>query len=209
MIAISSHRPHSGSEEYRTHQRRAKESWEKAFSKIFYFGPVEPELASAKTTFIASDPWPQIKLLAHLASQQHELTAIINADIIVTANLLGLERLMPEHYVQVVTSRRCTVIDGDMERAVIDTHDKGLDIFVALPSVWSRISYMIPDCFRIGHQQWDQWMVGFCSETYGRAFRHFNQLRAVFHPEHKGRNMPYKVVPNDHYCQLAEWPMPI
>lgn len=214
MIAVSSFRPHNEEAEYRQNQLRAKESWEKIFDRIIYFGHAEPELASSKTTFIEHDGWPTIREVASEAGRQMDVVAVLNADIVLTRNFFALECRMRESGVMAVTSRRYTFDPEkpiDVPACVIHQNDKGLDIFVMMPSLWSRIALEVPQCLRMGHQQWDTWVSGWCTYHLARAYRNFNDLRAVLHPEHNGRKMPHArwVAPNDRYVGLAEWPAPL
>lgn len=214
MIAISSFRPHKEDAEYRQNQIRAKESWEKVFDRIIYFGIKEPELDSPKTTFITHEGWPTIRDVAAEASRQVDMVAVLNADIVLTRGFFALECRMREGGAMAVTSRRYTFDPAkpiDVSACVIEQNDKGLDVFVMMPALWARIAVEVPLCLRMGHQQWDTWVSGWCTYNLGRSYRNFNELRAILHPEHNGRKMPYArwVAPNDKYVSLAEWPAPL
>lgn len=214
MIAISSFRPHADSEEYRRNQIRAKESWDKVFERIILFGNEEKELASSKTTFMPHDGWPLIRDVAGIAARQNDFVVILNADIVTTYSLAALPGRMWEYGCMAATSRRYTfdpALPINPMQCFIEQADKGLDIFVAMPPIWAKIAVEVPACLRMGHQQWDTWVSGWCTWHLGRSYRNFNEMRAVFHPRHDGRKMPFAdtIKPTDRYISMAEWPAPL
>lgn len=214
MVAISSFRPHGESEEYRRNQLRAKESWEKVFDRIIYFGHAEPELASGKTTFIGHEGWPTIREVAAEASRQFDMVTVLNADIVLTRNFFALECRMRESGALACTSRRYTFNPDEpieAHKCVIEQQDKGLDVFVMMPALWARMAVEMPESLRMGHQQWDTWVSGWCTFHLGHSFRNFNELRAILHPRHNGRKMPHadSIKTTDRYISMAEWPAPL
>ena len=190
MIAVSSHRKHGKTLcVYRKNQIRAKESWERYFDQIIYFGPVEPALVSDKTFFIPSDNWPFIRDMAAEASRQpSEFVAIVNADIVVTQPIRQIEGIMRASGMKAVSSRR-----RDMQTRKLLDNDKGRDIFICTPHVWSRVAANVPATCRIGHQQWDSWMIAFLRTTLQNRFGEFTRIPCIYHPRHSGRNMPHAV----------------
>lgn len=188
MVAISSHRKHGKTVcAYRRNQLRAKESWDVYFDQIIYFGTEESELISPKTFFIPSDNWPFIKDMAAEASrQQSDYVAIINADIVVTQPFRHIEGIMKASNMKAASSRR-----RDYKTRVLLDNDKGRDIFVCTPRVWGQVANNIPPNCRIGHQQWDSWMIAFLRVTLQNMFGEFTRIPCIYHPKHTGRNMPY------------------
>jgi len=188
MIAISSHRKHGHHKcTYRKNQIRAKESWEKYFEKIIYFGDVEPDLQSDKTFFIPCENWPFIRDMAREAGRQpSNYVAIINADIVVTQPFRNVEIIMRASSIRAASSRR-----RDLTKRVLLDNDKGRDIFVCTPVVWRNVAKEIPACCRIGHQQWDSWMVAYLRTTLRNGFAEFTRIPCIYHPSHGMRQMPH------------------
>lgn len=196
MIAISSHRPHSESGEYQRTQQIAKNSWEHVFEKIVYFGPVESDLAGYKTIFVKSEPFPKIRDMAAYAGQRDGYAAILNADIVVTPELLGLEMHMVQRARRCGSSRRWhfKITGGNIRAMLKDAwlgDDRGRDIFVAHYMVWRKLADQMPDYFRIGNPYWDAWITDWFREHYNDNFVDFTGSKTVFHPVHEGRNYPY------------------
>lgn len=208
MIAISSFRPHNLSREYQQNQIRAKESWEKVFSKIIYLGNHEPELDSLKTAFLGYSGWPTIKELARLASTQSSLVALINSDIVVTDPIRDVEEKMVRTGIQAAVSRRFEFDPKNHDLATAQIVDKGLDIFIAHPKLWAMVAKEIPDNLQIGHIQFDTWLTGFFLVKLGNAFRDFSRFKCVFHPKHSGRHMPHNPAEplKDRYSLAAQLP---
>lgn len=186
MIAISSARLHSKSEAYRTNQIRAKKSWEAVFDRIVYFGDVESELTCRKTVWMPSCDWPHIHTLADYASRQKSISCIINADIVVTAQLINVFRGMSSSYILGMTSRRY-----DLESGELNPEDRGRDIFILKPHAWKMVADEVPRSCRIGHNEWDSWMIGFMRKKFGKKFADFTRCRCIFHPQHEERERPF------------------
>lgn len=197
MIAVSSHRPHTESAEYKRTQQIAHNSWEHVFSSIHYFGPVETDLAGYKTRFVKSEPFPKIRDMAAYASNSTSgYAAILNADIVVTPEIMGLETHMVQKARRCGSSRRWHFkLTGGNLRDMLKTawlgNDRGRDIFVAHYMVWRKLADQMPDCFRIGNPYWDAWITDWFREHYNDNFVDFTTSKTVFHPEHEGRNYPY------------------
>lgn len=193
MIALSSHRPHHKSVEFRHNQLLAKRSWEGAFTKIIYAGIEEPELHSQKTTFIQAEDWPRIQTLAQIAAEQQGIVAILNADIVVNNRLREVENRMWARGGVCGSSRRYhfDAHTPDLTHAKLIESDRGRDIFIARQNIWKRIAREVPEYLRIGHQQWDAWMTDFFREHYNQRFIDFTAMKCIFHPKHEDRQMPY------------------
>ena len=186
MIAISSHRPHSKSDEYAKNQIRAKASWDHLFDRIYYFGEYEAELASDNTQFIHSQPWPSIREMAEFAAEQDtDYSVIINADIFLTDKFADIVRVMNRTDMYGATTRRRDLDTGELGE------DRGRDVWVLRPAWWKRVAKKVPRSCRIGHNQWDTWMFGFMRYEAGYKFGEFTNVPCVFHPKHDGRNQPF------------------
>ena len=193
MICASSHRPHAKDAVYAANQIAAHDSWKKVFRQIFYFGNPEPDLADVKTTrFVPlADPfseWPTIKeMLSFLGAQPH-MSAMINADIIVTEKVAKVQKHMIEHSIQAATSKRWCFNKPDRSDAAVI--DRGLDIFIAAPYLWRTLAREIPSGYRMGHCEWDTWVLGKLMQKTHWKMADFTFSSCVFHPFHGGRNMP-------------------
>lgn len=188
MIAISSHRPHGYSScIYKKNQKRAIKSWEMYFDSIIYFGPFEKDLVTIKTSFIPCDGWPFIwQMAAEAGRQTSDYVAIINADIVVTQPFKQIEGIMKASKLQGASSRR-----RDYGTRQLLDDDRGRDIFICTPRVWAKVAKEIPRNCRIGHQQWDSWMVAFLRITLGSKYGDFTGVPCNYHPKHGQRNMPH------------------
>lgn len=184
MIVLSSFRPHKASAAYRENQIRAHESWEAFASEIVYFGDYEAELAGEHTTFIPSENWPRISVMAECASAYRKPVAIVNSDIVLEPEVKRVFEVVAETSIGGATSRRFC-----LETRELDPADHGRDIFICKPRVWKAVANEIPHVCRIGHQRWDSWLVGFLRKK--RQFGDFTQMRVVFHPTHEERQMPH------------------
>lgn len=196
MNIVSSHRPHNVSGEYRRNQVLAKNTWEGICHKITYFGEHEPELGSYKTTFVPSEQWPKIKALAECAGNYNGLTAILNADIVLTPTILGLERQMRLKRHLCASSRRWAFrVQGHTLSDMVENaelgDERGRDIFVAGGVVWRHLANEIPDGYRIGNPYWDAFITDFFRQHYDASFVDFTSWRCVFHPIHGERNYPF------------------
>ena len=210
MIALSSHRPHEGDSDYAKNQARAANSWN-IFSQVFYFGSYEESLCKPNVLFAKSEPWPKIKMMADMATHFKEPVAIINADIVVTPVLLEVEKKMIDLSVPALTSYRYEFEGDNMDGAIRHKHDRGMDIFIAMPDIWKMVSKRIPDYLRMGHQTWDSWVCGFFCANLGFGFRQFTDYRCVFHPRHEGRLHPHsaEIKSDDEYFTRAHVPSPL
>lgn len=184
MIAVSSFKPFSESEEVARNQRAAKQSWEPIFEKIIYVSQwPEAELDSEKTEFsFPSAVFPSIRDLALLCSDQTDWTAIINADIIVHERLLEAEKRLKSLKAETCYSRRYQFEDDISKASIVDW---GLDFFAATPETWLRIYDEIPGEFRIAHQQWDTWMVSWMSK-HTKCYE-ISLCKCIYHPKHGDR----------------------
>lgn len=203
MIAVSSHKPFSKSADIARNQLRAKESWEKVFDGIVYFGDYEPELASPKTEFVPCIDFPQISLLVLAAAESLDHSCILNADIIVDTTL---KTLWPMPKMSACTSRRYEFHPDEFDLATAEPRDFGVDFFLANPWVWRACWRAIPKHLRIGHVSWDSWMLSFLNGYCGRRFCDITKFRCIFHPKHEERNRPYTIKDPAPYSGLIGLP---
>jgi hypothetical protein len=207
LVAVSSFRPlRDCSPEILENQLRAKRSWEKVFDRIILFGSYEPLLASPKTEFIPGEEFPHISLMALVASWQEDPVCILNADIVVSEHLKAIvQRSMS--IASALTSRRFEFDPQAPDLSSAKVVDVGIDFFCAVPAVWRQAHAEIPAAFRIGHQQWDTWTLGFLTSFCHGKFFDITPSRAVFHPRHGDRKMPHKVsVPEEAFYFAMGFP---
>lgn len=210
MIALSSHRPHEKDGDYAKNQARAANSWN-VFGQVYYFGSYEETLVKPNVLFAKSEPWPRIKDIADMASHFKEPVAIINADIVVTPTLIEVEKKMIDLSIPALTSYRYEFEGDNLDGAIRHKHDRGMDIFIAMPDIWKMVSKRIPNYLRVGHPTWDSWVCGFFCANLGFGFRQFTDYRCVFHPKHEGRLCPHssEIKNDDEYFTRAHVPSPL
>lgn len=209
MQAISSFRPHTQNGEYRINQKRAFESWIQVFDAVHYFGAPEPELSNPKVTFVPSEEWPTIQILAHHASRMpSRYISVLNADIVISPGIWRVEDQLLRKAAQAATSMRFTFSPETQNFHEAKVTDSGFDVFVATPNIWALVAQAVSKSLRIGHCQWDSWLLGFLNVKCKRNFYDFTKERCVFHPIHGGRHMPHnqKVRLTDRYGQSAGKP---
>lgn len=192
IIAASSHRPHSESEEYRENQLLAFRTWQGVFDKIIYFGPEEPELASSKTMFVPIADFPSIKEMAAMLARNKGFHVLLNADICVAPRIKDLPAYMKFNGKSSASSRRWHFRkeDNTFDKADMGD-DRGRDFFMCRSDIWHAVAETINPGFRIGHQKWDAWMVNFLRAKYNDGFADISGDRLIFHPVHEGRKMPH------------------
>lgn len=188
VIAVSSARPHGKSAEYAVNQMAAHITWEQVFDRIYYFGEQEADLSGPTTRFIGTTGWPSIMDMLFFMGQQRQMAAILNADIVVHEKLKVVATQMEARNINAATSRRWQQVSGEDEPRVID---KGLDIFIARPWLWRSLAKKIPSAYRIGHCEWDTWVLGQLMRETHWKMADFTESRCIFHPVHEGRDMPH------------------
>lgn len=203
MIAISSFKPFNKSADIARNQLRAKESWERIFDGIIYFGTPEPKLMSPKTQFVPWPDFPPISMLILAAAECFDHACIINADIIVGDML---KYIWPMERMSACTSRRYEFDPEEFDLGQAELKDYGIDFFMANPWVWRQVWRAIPKELRIGHVAWDSWMLSFLNVHCGRRFCDITAHRCIFHPKHEERNRPYNIKPPEAYSELAGLP---
>ena len=193
LVAVSSFRDLDDSAEVAANQLRAKRSWDLVFDRILLFGAYDKRMASRTTEFVSCSDFPRIELLTKSAASFGVPACILNADIVVAPNLKAMVNKAWAKGAVAMTSQRLEFDPKteDYFRAVV--RDLGADFFCAMPAVWRQVYWAIPKQFRIGHQQWDQWMLNFLWYTYRRRFVDITTLGPIFHPKHEGRKMPHHI----------------
>lgn len=206
MIALSSARPMSECAEYRRNQLAAKASWEQVFDKIVYFNRHESELAAPKTRFIeGSMSPPRIWDMVETANQIHGWSCIINADIVVDPKFKLVEDKLNEVGAACAFSLRFpfTPETGQRSRG---TMDLGLDVFCAVKEAWSNLLTRIPKAFRLGHAQWDTFVLQYFARNYPGRCYDFTPSHCIFHPIHGNRKDQSIPAIDDPYLKDFIWP---
>lgn len=194
VIAVSSFKPLDLSVEIALNQIRAHETWSRAFDAIIYFGPHEPRLECPKTNFIYHDDFPTISLMALTASMTGDWAAILNSDIVVAPNLYSVWDKAVRKGARAMTSYRWEYDPGDLNLANTRLADNGFDFFATSPDLWGRVSLEVPSTYRIGHNCWDSWLLGFFNTVLQRKFFDITSQRVIFHPKHGNREQKWPVV---------------
>ena len=86
MIFVTSARPMGDDPVYDRNQLFAKESWERVAKAIVYLNDPQPALASPKTRFFPSEPYPRLVDMVNLCADQDEWCVILNSDIWLAPN---------------------------------------------------------------------------------------------------------------------------
>lgn len=208
-MAVSSFRPFSESKDIATNQLRAKQSWEDAFDHIVYFGDPEPELETPKTTFIMdSEQFPQIKRMMAAASfAGNDWVCLINSDIVVSSFLGVIVEECKRKKIEAITSMRYQFEPDDLDKSKAKVVDSGYDFFMTSPTMWAAAAKSCPEGYRIGHNRWDNWVLGFLNTVCRTKFVDVTNRRLIFHPRHGERKQPYHIeVPDDVYLKLGRPP---
>ena len=207
LIAVSSHRPNATGE-VAANQLRAKASWDQVFDRIFLFGPYDERLASSKTEFIECEDFPHISVMALTASWQPDPVCILNADIVVALHLKDIVNRGWSMNGQALTSKRYEFDPARENYDSAEVVDSGADFFCAFPQTWKRVWRDIPPAFRVGHQRWDSYMLGFFTHLFPNRFFDLTRHRPIYHPKHGDRNMPHHIaVPEDCFYAQLGFPM--
>lgn len=218
MIAISSAKEFSKSQEYAENQRRAALSWQELYvvSGVFYIGHFEDGLNSDKTQFVRPEgDYPTIKMMADFASRMSsDYVALINADIVLGSGLVDVEKRMRDMALPAATSYRYEFEPAEypnLDNATRYKEDRGMDIFIANPAIWQMVAKEIPEDVLFGHNRWDSWVCGYFCHHLGYGFRHFTEERCVFHPKHGGRSQPHleSIKTDSPYFTRAKRPSPL
>lgn len=188
MVFVSSARPIGDDPEYDRNQLAAKASWEFAADAIVYFNDVQPQLASPKTRFIPSQPYPFISDMVDLcADQDGEWVALLNADIIVMPAMKKVLQKLNAKGAYAASSWRWNFTPSEgLERCAHE--DNGLDFFLAKAGAWQMIfEQEAPKFLKFGAPQWDSWMLGAFFKLFSSGFYNITDTRVIRHPRHGGR----------------------
>lgn len=191
MIAITSHRKLEGGET-EFNQVAAGASFNKAFDHVIYMGGFEPKLSTPTTTFTPCDDWPSIRSMCEILASFNDWGCLVNSDIVVSPEFTRVEQQLRAKNAHCAVSHRWEfeVTNPVKPKKVVDN---GLDIFCAVPEVWAHAAREIPADFRIGHQRWDTWMIGFMNSNYAASFYDFTKSKVIFHPRHEGRKFGHAI----------------
>lgn len=195
MIAVASFKPLDLSTEVALNQIRAKKSWTMVFDAIIYFGKRDTRLDCPKTSFIPYDDFPTIALMALTASMTSDWACLLNSDIVVSPMLPGVWRQAVQQGAKAITSYRWEYSQDDFELMNAKVVDNGFDFFCATPDLWRRVSQEVPASYRIGHNAFDSWLLGFFNSVLKRKFFDITAKRCVFHPKHGDRQQKWPVAP--------------
>jgi hypothetical protein len=204
MIFVSSARPMGDDPEYDRNQLAAKASWELVASAIVYFNDVQPQLASAKTRFLPSQPYPFIRdMVDFCADQEAQWCALINSDIIVTPAIKRVMEKLKAKNAYACASWRWNFDPADgIEKCAHE--DNGLDFFMAIAGAWELIYQQeAPKFLKFGAPSWDSWMLGAFFKLLASGFYDITAARVIRHPRHGGRKHGTGV-PSVHYIA---WPV--
>lgn len=211
MLIISSFRPfdQDPTGEYVRNQLAAKASWESMADAIVYFNEPEPRLASAKTRFISSDPFPRIMDITEVCAMQPGWTAIVNSDIVLGPKFPIVEQRLKLKQATCAASWRW---EFDPARGIESAakeripHDNGIDFFAATQPVWKKVYEAVDERLRIGCTFWDTWLMSFFTTFEVSHFWDISPARVIFHPRHDGRK--YGPGPEDHnQIKIYSWPV--
>lgn len=201
MICISSFRPFNQcSEDIKQNQLRAFKSWLFAFEEITYFNLPEVGVQSCKTRFVPCSGKPTIRNIAQVASLARSWVAIVNADIVVTEKIIGVEHRLKEQECKCFISRRYDTKTGMIL-------DEGLDIFGAVPEVWRAVALRVPKELTLGRILWDTWMLSYFVANYGRKCADISPAKCIFHPQHAERRDQNIDPIDDKYLKQWYWPV--
>jgi hypothetical protein len=194
MTVISSFKPLDKSQAITLNQLRAKESWEYVFDSIIYFNAPDFRLASDKTEFIESEDFPHISAMFLAAAMTDDITAIVNADIVVAR---GLRQVIEREFGRgcgALMSFRYEFHPENPDYKNAKNIDQGLDFFCSSPELWNMAYKYVPSDYRIGHIKWDNWLMNFFQHTLGsRFFSDITAKKCIFHPIHEERYRPHAI----------------
>lgn len=197
MIFVSTARPMGDDPVYDSNQLFAKASWEKVADAIAYFNNAQPALASPKTRFIPSQPYPFLRDIVDLCADQDDWTVIINADIWIHQAFTRIEQKLRAKKAVAASSFRWN-FDPAVGVESCAHNDNGLDFFAATPGAWEMVYQKMgttpqgdadsPRHLRLGAPQWDSWLLGTFFHLFSNVgFYDITDTRCVRHPIHGGR----------------------
>jgi len=195
-------------------QLTAFRSWLPLASAVVYFGKPEPLLASEKTRFIPSEPFPRICEIVDFCADQPEWSMILNADIYVHPVFVRLEKRLIERKAGAASSWRHE-FDPAVGVDPCERVDNGLDFFAAVPGVWSVVydhmgrtpqgDHDSPRHLRLGGPSWDAWMVGALNKVTGHHFYNLTKYKVIRHPRHGSRRYCADI-PDVHHIGACSMP---
>jgi len=202
MTFISSFKP---TDEAMPRQVSAFQSWNEVASQIVYFNSPCVALTSPKTTFVESEVFPSIWKIAALAgwAPEYEWVCILNADIVITANLLNVVEKLNARKVTAASSWRYQFDPAKGISSAEKPTDMGLDFFMALPEVWRGMAGKIPKDLTIGAPLWDTWMLSYFATFCCEHYADITPAKVVLHPIHSARNYG----PTPKTPELYSWPV--
>ncbi len=203
MIAITSHKPFNSDPHYGSLQKLALESWIPNFERVIYLGDHDGRLDNDKVMFAKSEPFPKIKQISEIAAALNRPVAIINSDIVLTADFAKVKKMFESSNFLFGTSKRLEFNDKVPRGTLVD---HGLDIFLGKPDYWKAVARNCPEQLRMGHPLWDTWLIGFLNVKFKDKVCDFSGFKCVLHPKHEGRNYSHAIHLNDEYIKKAGMP---
>lgn len=165
---------------------------------VVYLGSPCAELSSCLSRFIPCEGKPSIKKMASVASSMGTLSAIVNADIVLAPRTKTLDALFPQANLKCAVSYRMDLDSGFRV-------DFGLDAFFAQPDVWKAVAGSIDPGYAIGRIQWDNFVLGFFVQNYGRRCADLTPMKLLHHPKHESREDQNWQPPKSRYLNHV-WP---
>lgn len=190
--------------EYDSNQLRAKESWNRYAQSIVYFNDPQPQLASPKTWFIDSEPYPRIKDILEFCIEQDDWCAILNADIVLGPKFPAVEAKLKAKNATCASSWR---FNFDPARGIESGvhNDNGIDFFAATPEVWGMAYELCQEELRLGSGYWDGWMLSVFGTFSPLGFYNITPSKVIYHPNHGNR------VHGPHFditkIKIHQWPV--
>ncbi len=197
--------------EVAANQKRAIRSWAGVFDEVYLFGKPDYQLEHPDITFIDGVDFPPMSLLYLFGRQSGQISAILNADIVVSPNLRGVITSTFAKGAHALTSRRYEFDPANPNYDKAQIVDLGADFFCAWPWVWHRAWKEVPTCYRIGNSMWDNWLLAFLGTNFKHNFFDIGPTKCIFHPRHNERKrIQIEEPPRDKYiCSGLGFPRPL
>lgn len=213
VIFVTSARPMGDDPVYDRNQLFAKQSWERLATAIVYLNDPQPALASPKTRFFPSEPYPRVSDMVNLCADQEDWCVILNSDIWLAPNFKSVaDKLKAKRAVAASSWRWNFDPAAGIEPCVQD--DAGLDFFAAQSGAWDQVHRAMlaqsprgeedsPAHLRFGAPRWDSWMLGTFNVLFANlGFYNLTDTRCVRHPRHEGRKYGPAMMPH-----FLGWPI--
>ncbi len=132
---------------------------------------------------------------------------ILNADIVVSDRLPMAINAVVMKKGQCAISRRWQFDGDDTSKAALQPNDFGIDFFWAKPEIWRGAAKTIPAHYRIGHNSFDTWLLGYFNTVSPRGSYDITPRKVILHPRHEDRIRIHPISPiDDIYTLNCGWP---